>query len=232
MDGRLLILCDELPKDYERYSVKDVYYLRSEIIDPDDNPDQLFVCWDAIIPQDRSFIEGCMHYATTYEQMPVDFRLRETGKIDGKHGNIKGSIQEDSYIHALDRNIALIRSAVQKGEDASGEAMDLAVQYPMQATQQFLEDFSSMLNRNGIVRVLATHKHDVDSKTIRYRNALLEAWQNQNRFMRENASYAKLLNPMVYEDFGQVYVRALDEIMKIYSLPIFGEEQSEERRYV
>lgn len=62
------------------------------MIDSEDNPERLFVCWDAIIPKDRSFIEGCMNYATTYDQMPVNFRLRKTGMTDGKHGNISGSI--------------------------------------------------------------------------------------------------------------------------------------------
>lgn len=73
MDGKLLILCDELPRDYEHHSVKDVYFLRSTMIDPDDDPERLFVTWDAVIPKDRTFIEKCHQYATTYEECLLIF---------------------------------------------------------------------------------------------------------------------------------------------------------------
>lgn len=230
MDGKLLILCDERPGDYEKYSVKDIYYLRDVMIDPQDDPDRLFVCWDAIIPQDRSFIEGCMHYGTTYDSMPVDFPLKQTGMTDGTHGTIKGSIQEDSYINAVLSNIQILRETAKSGGDVRGEAMDLAVQLQLQATQAFLEAFSAMLNKKGVVRILVAHKNDVNAELLRYRMALLSAWENQNRFMGKNASGAKLVESMVYEDFGQVYSRSIDEMMKIYSLPVFGEE-NEERKF-
>lgn len=232
MDGKLLILCDELPGDYKGYSVKDVYFLRSEIIDPDDVPERLFVCWDSIIPQDRSFIESCMHYATTYQKIPADFESTKTGKTDGKYGTVKGSIQEDSYVDVLDSNIEILSASYQRGEDIRGEMMELAVQYPMKATQQFLDDFSSMLDKYGIVRVLVAHKGDVDLEVVKYRNALMGSWQNQNRVKREKQSRAELVEPMVYPDFGQLYSRSGNELMKIYSLPIFGEEKNKERKYV
>lgn len=232
MDGKLLILCDELPGDYEEYSVKDIYFLKSEMIDPEDDPERLFVCWDAIIPQDRAFIEGCMHYATTYEPMSLDFRLKQTGMTDGKHGSIKGSIEEDSYIRTLDFNLELVRAFAQRGYDPWGDAIELAGQYQAQATQRFLEDFSAMLNLNGVVRILATHKSNTDPNLVRHRTMFLEAWQNQNRFMREKASRAKLVEPMIYDNFGQVYSRSVDEMMKIYSLPIFGEEDNKDKKFV
>lgn len=47
--------------------------------------------------------------------------------------------------------------------------------------------------------------------------------------MRENASYAELLTPLVYDDFGQVYSRSIEEMMKIYSLPIFGESEEDKQ---
>lgn len=223
MDGKLLILCDEIPKDYEHYSVKDVYFLKSTMYDPDDDPERLFVTWDAIIPQDRTFINKCYKYATTYEQIPADFSIRQTGAIDTKNGNIKGSIQEESFLHTLDYNIERIRIAAANGEDYQAEAIELATQYPMQATEQFLKDISYTLNNNSVVRILPAHKSNTDPELVRYRTNLLEAWQNQNRFMREKSSHAKLLTPMSYEDFIEVYSRSSDEMMKIYSLPIFGE---------
>ncbi|MDE6141995.1 MAG: hypothetical protein K2G03_05270, partial [Bacilli bacterium] len=230
MDGKLLILCDELPQDDEHYSVKDVYFLRSTMIDPDDDPERLFVTWDAVIPKDRTFINKCHEYATTYEKMPADFLLRETGTIDPKHGNIRGSIQEDSFIHTLDLNIERIKKAAAKGEDYHAEALDLAVQYPMQATETFIEDFSYTLNINGIVRILPAHKSDTEPELVRYRTQLLEAWKNQNRFLREKAAQAKLLTPMLYDNFGEVHSRSIDEMMKIYALPIFGEAEEDAKK--
>lgn len=233
MDGKLLILCDELPGDYEHHKVKDIYYLRQVMIDPDDNPDRLFVTWDAIIPKDKSFIEKCMHYASLCETIPPEFRLSQTGAIDSKHGNIKGSIQEDSFMKALDNNIAYLKSeAIRKNQNKKemdkddlvelrGLAMDLAVQYPFQANEQFFEDFSAILNSNGVVRILLAHKSDQDEKLIRERMALMTSWQSQNKLMREKASSAELVEPMMYDEFGEVYSRSGDEIMKVYSLPIF-----------
>lgn len=175
MDGKLLILCDELPKDYEHYSVKDVYFLRSKMIDPDDDPERLFVTWEAVIPTDRTFIDTCYQSAREYKEMPIEMRLKQTGKIDSKHGNIKGSIQEDSFINVLDANIKRIRMSAANGEDAYAEALDLSVQYPMQATGQFLWDFSSTLNNNEVVRILPTHSSKTSPEIIQYRTFLLEA---------------------------------------------------------
>ena len=128
MDGKLLILCDELPKEYEHHSVKDVYFLRRPLIDPYDDPERLFVTWDAVIPKDRTFINGCEHYARTYEEMPSNFRLSQKGTVDPKKGTLKGSIQEDSFLCALDRNVERVREAYENGEDYQAEAIDLAVQ--------------------------------------------------------------------------------------------------------
>ncbi|MDE6292771.1 MAG: hypothetical protein K2L98_03735 [Bacilli bacterium] len=229
MEGKLLILCDELPKDYERHSVKDVYFLKDDYIDPDDNPDRLFVTWDAVIPQDRTFIEQCHKYATTYDEIPPDFILTKTGAVNPKEGNIKGSIQEESFLNAVYLNIERVRRAAANGEDYRAEAIDLAVQFPMQATQQFLEDFSAMLNRKSVVRILPAHSKDTDPETVRYRTNILNAWKNQNVFMREKAASAGLLPPMIYEDFIEVYSRSGTEYSKILALPIFGESKDNKK---
>lgn len=188
---------------------------------PEDDTSRLYVCWDSIIPENQEYIEKCLYYGTTYDEMPADFIIRQKGKIDPKHGNINNSIEEDSYIRALTDNLAIIRECAKSGEDYRGYAMDLAVQYPFKAMSQFFYDFSSILNSNGVVRILLAHKSNTPESIIMMREKLLEAWKNQNEVMHEQASIAKILEPMVYEDFGEVYVRASDEMMKIYSLPIF-----------
>lgn len=222
MDGKLLVLCDELPKTYEHYKVRDVYFLRQELIDPEDDPEKIFVTWDAIIPKDKSFIAACIGYARSYEDVPLDFAFKQKGEIDPKNGTICGSIQESSYLEALNSNISRVRNIALAHGDYLAEAIDLASQFVFQATDKFLGDFSKMLNNKGVVRVLATHKNTTDPNEIRHRTQILEAWQNKNRLMKENQANAELVEPMVYDAFGEVYIRANEEMLKVYSLPIFG----------
>ena len=222
MDGKLLILCDELPETKEHYSIKDYYFLKRDMIDPEDDPEKLFVTWDAIIPKNQSFIDACKYYGLTFEEMPPLFALMQEGKTDPKNGTIHGSLQEESYFNTLNYNRNRVTKLAQDGEDYQAEALDLSCQYPSQATEQFLRNFSSLLNKNGVVRILLCYKNTTDSASVRHRMLLMEAWKNQNRFMRDQSSSAEIVESIAYDDFGEVYSRANEEMLKIYSLPIFG----------
>ena len=46
MDGKLLILCDEDPRSEDKLTIRDKYFLDSEMWDPEDNSDMLFVYFD------------------------------------------------------------------------------------------------------------------------------------------------------------------------------------------
>lgn len=44
--GKLLILCDEDPRSEDKLTIRDKYFLDSEMWDPEDNSDMLFVYFD------------------------------------------------------------------------------------------------------------------------------------------------------------------------------------------
>ncbi len=244
MDGKVLILCDELPGDYEEYSVKDRNYLVSPIRLPEDDLERIFVCWDSIIPEDRRFIEMCKYYARFTEKPEPNFVLSQTGATDSRSGTIKSSIQEQAYFDMYQRNIGYLSTIKQKGEDVFGEAMELAVQFPFDANEKFFEDFSNMLNLNNIVTILPSYSINSEQNITKYRMQMLEAWQNANKFMDPNVkSCAKVVPAMTYKPMENkddertanvsnseeapclmdVYNRAGTELLKIYSMPIFGE---------
>lgn len=199
MDGKVLILCDELPGDYGEYCVKDRNYLISPIRLPEDDLERIFVCWDSIIPEDRRFIEMCKYYARFSEKPEPNFALSQTGATDVRSGTLKSSIQEQAYFDMYERNLKYLSMVKQRGEDVFGEAMELAVQFPFDANQRFFEDFSRMLNLNNIVTILPSYSINSERNICNYRAQMLEAWQNANKFMTHGIkSGAKVVSPMVY----------------------------------
>lgn len=233
MDGKVLVLCDEMPGDYKDYSVKDRNYLVTPVKDPAEEPERIFVCWDSIIPEDRAFIEGCKYYATFKEKLDPNFILSQRGATNPAFGTIKGSVQEQSYFELYERNLKLLSSRKLEGADLYAEAMELTVQYPFDANQRFFEDFSRLLSMNDVVRILPAYSLETEPNIKNYRAQMLEAWKNANKFMRDEKSCAKVAPAIQYtkekggkdgySDFGEVYCKAGDLLMEIYSLPIFGE---------
>lgn len=235
MDGKLLVLCDELPdyielegekKDKKALKVYDRYYLVAPMRDPAEDPERLFVCWDSIVPEDRAFIEDCKRYARFEERPDPRFVFSQRGATDPRHGTIKGSVEEQSYLDAYN-NLFTYLSGVKMAEgDLYGEMMERAVQFPFEANQRFFEDFSRLLQANNVVRILPAYSVNTHAQTAKYRADILEAWEGANRFMPSNIkSGAKVLPPMTYTDIGEVFSRSINEMMTIYSLPIFGEAE-------
>lgn len=232
MDGKLLILCDELPGDYKGYSVKDRNFLVSPMRYPEDDPERLFVCWDSVIPEDRAFIEACKHYASFTEKPDPIFALSQKGTTDPKYGSLKGSVQEQSYFDTYEALFDYLRRVKASGGDLYGEIMEKAVQFPFDANETFFRDFSSLLQSNSVVRILPAYSNNTHAPTTAYRASMLEAWQNANKFMPPNKKAgARVLPHIEYSDFGEVYSRSIDEMMKIYSMPIFGEQEGEEQEF-
>lgn len=226
MDGKLLILCDEDPRDEGKLTIRDKNFLVSEMWDPDDNTDMLFVSFDALIPEDRTFIEQCKLYASFREQPEYDFMLKQKGKTNPKYGTIQGSIQEQCYLDVYLDNIERVKEAHKNGEDVRAEMLELACQYPFAATANFLRRMSDILSKHGVVRVLPAFKKGGDEVFIKYRMDILNAWSDQNKLMGNNRAYASLLEPFEYSEFGELYSKSLDEMMSIMSLPIFGESDT------
>ena len=235
MDGKLLVLCDELPdyielegekKDKKALKVYDRNFLVAPMIDPSEDPERLFVCWDSIVPEDRAFIEACKHYATFTERPAPGFALSQRGMADPRHGTIKGSVEEQSYLDAYNNLFTYLSGVKSAGGDLYGEIMERAFTFPFEANQRFLEDFSRLLQANNVVRILPAYSVNTHAPTTKYRADILQAWESANRFMPANIkSGAKVLPPMTYTDIGEVYSRSINEMMVIYSLPIFGEAE-------
>ncbi len=237
MDGKLLILCDEMPgihnNGHDDYKIRDSRFLAQVLRYPEDDTDRIFVSWDSIIPEDRGFIEACKHYAR-FTDKPDDpaFPLTRRGSIDPATGNIKDSIQEESYYTTYQNNLNYLSNLMKKGKDWQGEAMDLVVQYTLDADERFFNDFTKMLNNNGIVSIMPCFSDIQTSPNIeKYRRDLLEIWKNRNEMRRKSGfrncdeySAANVLDVQKYSDFGEIlYAKSLDEVMKIYSMPDFIE---------
>lgn len=244
MDGKLLILCDEMPglhnDGHKDYKIRDNRFLRSPNWYPEDlNSDKIFVSWDSIIPEDREFIELCKHYARFTEKPDSDFVLKQKGSIDPDSGTLKESMQEMCYYDRYKANLNYLSSLMQKGEDWQGMAMDLAVQYVSDANSDFFKAFTNAINHNGVVMVLPCFSEEkADSPITGYRMQLFEAWKNMNEMMkkspiRESSEYttAIIRKPHMYSDFGEVlYSKSSDELMEIYSMPIWGPEDPEDKK--
>ena len=110
--------------------------------------------------------------------------------------------------------------------------MGLVVQYTLDADERFFNDFTKMLNNNGIVSIMPCFSDIQTSPNIeKYRRDLLEIWKNRNEMRRKSGfrncdeySAANVLDVQKYSDFGEIlYAKSLDEVMKIYSMPDFIE---------
>ncbi len=218
MDGRLLILCDEFPGEYEHYSIKDFYYLKEELENPYGYPERVFASWETIFPSDKTFLNFCHYYARTFEVIPPDFFLQMKGIVDPQNGNIGKSLQEESFMKVLESNYERVRTQARRGEDYRAEMMELVFQYAYQATQQVIDDFSSMLERKNIIRILPAHKKGIEEELKRERTMHLEAWQQYVKLVKKE-TYRDLVEPLDYDEFGEVISRSSKEMMKIYSLP-------------
>lgn len=237
MDGKLLILCDEMPGTHsdgqKEYKIRDSRFLAVPMRHPEDDVDRIFVSWDSIIPEDRAFIEQCKYYARFIEK-PKDplFGISRRGSTDPADGTLKDSVQEASYYDTFERNFNYLYRMMKSGEDWQGEAMELGVQYPLDADERFFSDLVRLVNNNGIVAILPCFSEEKEGQAItKYRRDMLEIWKNRNDMRRKSGfrrtdeySTAQVLDFETYSDFEEIlYGRSSEEIMKIYSMPIFGE---------
>ena len=224
MNNKLLVLCDELPGEHEGYTVKDFRYFKQIYIDPAEDSDRIFMCWDSLIPEDRAFINALMYYVRLTEFPEPGFVLDQRGATDPASGTIRGSIQEESYLNTYNGIVTRALQLAKAGEDPTGEVLDYAVQYPFLANSRFFEYFSKLLNDKCVIRILPTFSNKSERNITFYRAKMLEAWQAQNQFMDEKAA-AKVLPTICYDSIDEVLEKSGDELLKIYSLPLWGEPE-------
>ncbi len=210
---------------HDKIKIRDNIFLKKTMRLPEDWDEKIFVSWDSIIPEDRAFIEACKYYATFQDRPDSTFLLSKRGSVDPSRGTIKGSLQEDSFYQVYANNLNYLRELAQKkgkNMEWQAEVMDLAVQYQFQAAHRFLEDFSTVLDHNNIIRILPTFSKNSEPNITKYRKDILEAWNNMNKINKQTS--AKLLPVEFYSDFDEIfYKKSAEEMMKIYSMPIFGE---------
>lgn len=237
MDRHLLILCDEMPGTHNyghrEYKIRDSRFLVQPMRYPEDDTDKIFVSWDSIIPEDRTFIEQCKYYAQ-FTEKPEDplFSIARKGSVDPAEGTLKDSVQEESYFHVFDRNLNYLYKLMETGGDWQTEAIELRTQYFLDANEQFFNDFTKLLNSNGIVAILPCFSEEKSRLDItRYRREMLDYWKSRNEIRRQSGfrrcdeySTADVLKFETYSDFGEIlYAKSTEELMKIYSMPIWGE---------
>ncbi len=243
MDGKLMVFCDEIPGRHKilgkEYRVRDSRFLASDYMTMEDlNTDKIFVSWDSIIPEDREFIELCKHYAQ-FTESPKALAFRKGG-VDFEEGdNIKTSLQEECYYDRYIKNLEYLSSVKQNGGDCYGEAMDLIVQYPFDANSDFFKALTQAIKSKDAVIVLPCFSQEkLDSPITQYRMKLFQAWKDSNEIMkrstiREPSEYTSAIirEPYIYSDFGEVlYSKSSDELMKIYSMPIWGIEDPKNKK--
>lgn len=228
MDGKVLVICDEMPGVYEEYSVKDSKYLISPDVNFYEEESIIYTSWDSIIPEDRSFIVACKKYARFEEKPPADFVFKKRGAIDPGGGTIRDSIQEESYLKEYRQNVDWLERLHNEGKDWQEEALELASQYSVAATQRFFEDFSQILSMNGIVSIIPCFSENSDTKTIEYRKAMLSSWRNADGYMKRRSSVVRLNDFSTYSDFRDIFKKACDEALTIIGMPYFFEEDEDD----
>ena len=236
MDGKLLILCDELPGKHnngdKEYKIQDYGFLVSEKLYNDDlESDKIFMTWEALIPEDRWFIEACKYYARFTEKPIPTFPIQKRGLTDPATGTLKDSLQERAYYDTYQAILQQLSEMNKNGEDWQAMALEYTVQYTFDANQTFFNELSRRLNNNEIVRILPCFSNNAEPNISRYRAEMLNAWNEQNNLRKKQevtrAATAELLPFETYSDFSEIlYVKSTNELMKIYSMSIFSEDNS------
>lgn len=234
MDGKLLILCDEMPGRHNDgrndYKIHDCDSLVTPELDSEDlESDKIFMSWEALIPEDRCFIEACKYYIRLTEKPGADFLLRKRGIKDPSKGTLKDSLQERAYYDTYKSMLESLAEMNKRGEDWKSMLYEYAFQYQFEANQQFFNDLSSSLENMGVVRVLPCFSTHSDPNISDYRDKLLKSWNIQNELRRENnlanAGTIEVLPRENYSDFNRIlYDKSTEELMEIMSLPYFGRE--------
>lgn len=86
--------------------------------------------------------------------------------------------------------------------------------------------FSKAIQSNGIVAILPTFNKKDSDEIKRARLVNLNTWGENNERKSTYLGETKIdiLPTMNYTDFGEIYIRAKEEIQKIYDKPDFLQE--------
>lgn len=243
MDGKLLVLCGERPTvdEYEErldeqgrsiYKKTDGTYVNGEnkvvtvdthknvisatklqgpIITPYVNDrDMLFVDWETVIPSDIEVLRQAIAHANTTEEVPYKFFL-DASKRD--------SIMQQAYLNRLSEMI-------QTGDRPR-------VDFQFLAMEDFMQQFTRLIEKIGVVRILPTYPNQDDSDINMARAKLITAWGDRNRMHAHfgEGTSIEVLPPVMYNEFGEIYAKAEDEMLKIISAPFWFEKENDEEEH-
>jgi len=231
MEGKLLVLCSERPTvndygnliDEKRHLLRkneDGKYINVEFeeVEVDENkrvvnamdltlpviPDSIrdydiiYADWETVITSDIQPLQEMTAHAGTKDQIPIKLIL------DSGH------------------NSSMIRKAY---SETLTEINRPSMDYSFIAMDNFMRLFSNSLHNYDIVTVLPAFSNNDSPEVVRARSRFIESFK-YNEGMKSNLNRTQPINvlpSMSYENFGEVYAKAQDEMMKIINKPYFFE---------
>ena len=231
MDGRLLVLCDERPTvdDYGNRidenrnllrPTEDGKYVNMELeeVEVDENKrvvnamdlllpvepnsiqdyDIIYAAWETVAPSDIEPLRQMKSYSQNQEQIPFDLILKS---------DHKSSIMRKVYAETL--------------TGISRPRLD----FSFIASDKFMQTFVDAMQRNGIVSILPAFSKSDSQDIINSRVTILNSLRTyvDMRVTQNRGEHIEILPGMIYEEFGEVYGKAKEEMMKILSKPFFNE---------
>ena len=238
MDGKLLVLCGERPtidENGRRIDEKGQLLTKqgNEYRDIDGNvvqvdehkkvisgmdllnsmetestkPNILYVDWESIIGSDEGqSLKEMKHYAEIVDRIPTRIAL------EGMEGT---SLFRKAYWDTLMQI------------DRYGKRPTNS--YVIQSQEQFEQTLSDIMKSNGIVSILPALPVEDGEDVNQRRMRLLRSWDYEQPSLY-GARKVEVLPPLSYTTYDEVYIKAQDEMRKIYAKPdgyqqVGGEEQ-------
>lgn len=236
MDGKLLVLCGERPtidENGRRIDEKGQLLTKqgNEYRDIDGNVVQvdehkkvisgmdllnpietestktniLYVDWETIIgSSDGEPLQEMKHYAEIVDKLPASITLK---------GMQESSLLKKSHWDTLMQM------------DRHGQRPSHS--YKFRAMEQFEQMFSEVMQKNGIVSILPALSVEDGEDINQRRMKLLRSW-NYTQKSSQGVRKVEVLPPLSYTTYGEVYIKAQDEMMKIHAKPDWNQQTGED----
>lgn len=229
MDGKLIVLCGERPTINENAKrideqgnllakIDDKYIninqeevkvdeykkvingmdLLYDMVTESTDTETIFVDWETIIPSDIQPMQEMIKVAMSTQEISPEMIL-ESGK--------NKSFLKKAYMDTL--------LAVSKAEERP------CFDYQFQAMEHFMQLFSDAIEKNQVVSILPTFPNADDATINNARMKIIQAWKNRNEIKAklQRESKIEVLDGISYDEFGEIYSRAMDERLRILSKP-------------
>ena len=98
--------------------------------------------------------------------------------------------------------------------------------YKLRAMENFEQMFSDIMKANGFVSILPALPVGDGEDVNQRRMKLLRSW-NYVQESLQGARKVEVLPQLSYTTYGEVYIKAQDEMMKIYAKPYWNQQTGE-----